>query len=344
MSREKLIIFGVVLLGILGVLVYKEAKKDESLGAPVAGTLDFPAISAPDDVDKLDITNGEKGEVVLEKVPDSQAASPDAGGATKWVLTKPLQADANQQAVKDLLANLKDLKVDAKINLRLDDAVRKEKQLDTAHALHLVAWKGETKKVDEDFGKSGAAGQLVVVNDKPDAVWAAKGYSSYLYSKEPKDFRDKSIFHFDDANVTDVQITNSHGTLLFTKSGDKWSATLGKRPLERFDQEKIKDFLRTYKSLNADDFGDGKSTAETGLDKPEAEVTIHVNGESKALELSVGKVSVGTNRWVKQPDSDKVVQLASYAADWVVSDASKFETAVDGGALKARAKLDAGKK
>ena len=32
--------------------------------------------------------------------------------------------------------------------------------------------------------------------------------------------------------------------------------------------------LKAYKGLNADDFGDGKSLADTGLDKPEATVTI----------------------------------------------------------------------
>ena len=31
-----------------------------------------------------------------------------------WVLTKPVKADANQQTVKDLVANLKELKVDSR--------------------------------------------------------------------------------------------------------------------------------------------------------------------------------------------------------------------------------------
>lgn len=79
MSREKLIVFGVVLLGLLGVLVYQQAKKDESLGAPMASAKDFPKVSAPPDIDKLSITNGEKGEIVLERVPDPKAAPSDGG-------------------------------------------------------------------------------------------------------------------------------------------------------------------------------------------------------------------------------------------------------------------------
>ena len=131
-----------------------------------------------------------------------------------WQLTKPLKATANQQTVKDLVANLKDLKVDSQVNLKLDDDVRKDKQLDAAHGVHVVAWKGGEKKVDETFGKSGPAGQLVILTDKPDEVWAAKGYSSYLYTKEPKDYRDKEIFKFDDANAAQVTIANSHGDAL----------------------------------------------------------------------------------------------------------------------------------
>lgn len=346
MSRDKLIIFGVVLLGLLGVLVYQQAKKDESMGAPMAGTADFPSISAPDEVDKLEITNGDKGTVVVEKVADPAAAAlgPDAGPAEKWVLTKPVHADANQQNIKDLLNNLKDLKVESRINLKLDDETRKEKQLDPGHALHLVASKGGLTKVDEVFGKSGGAGQLVIVSSKPDVVWATKGYSSYLYAKESKDFRDKSIFHFDDASVTDVEITNSHGTLSFKKDGDKWAAMLGKKPLERFDPQKVKDLISAYKTANADDFGDGKSLSETGLDKPDAQLTIHLKDDPKARVLLVGHIAAGTNRWAKRDDGETIYQIMNYPSEFVTSDASKYQLAADAGAPAAKTKGDAGKK
>jgi hypothetical protein len=344
MSRDKLIIFGVVLLGLLGFLVSKQAKKDESLGAPMASAKDFPTISAPDDVDKISITNGEKGEVLLDRVPDPKAATTDGGNDTMWVLSKPLSAPANQQAVKDVLSNLKDLKVDSRLNLKLDDEVRKDKQLDPAHAVHVIAWKGADKKVDELFGKSGTAGQLVVLSDKPDQVWAAKGYSSYLYTKEPKDFRVKEILKFDDTNASQVTIVNAHGTLSFTK-GDNWVGTIDKKPIPRFDQEKVKDMLRAYKGLNAEDFGDGKSLAETGLDKPEATATILLKDNAGQYEILVGKVSTGTNRWAKRADDDAIYQITNYVSEWVVSDAPKYQGAADAGAGEAGTKkMEPGKK
>jgi len=332
MSRDKLIILGVLVLGLLGFLVVKQSEKDKAIGQPTASAKDFPTISAPDDVDKISIVNGDKGEVVLERVADPNAAPVADGGVSGvWKVTKPIVAPANQQTVKDLVANLKDLKVESKIDLKLDDEVRKDKQLDASHGVHVVAWKGGDKKIDETFGKSGQAGELVVVTSKPDQVWAAKGYSSYLYTKEAKDFRDKEILKFDDGTVSQVTIVNAHGTLSFTK-GDKWVGTLEKNPIASFSEDKVKDMLRAYKALNADDFGDGKSLADTGLDKPDATVTIVLKDGAGKYELLVGKTGTGANRWAKRGDSDAIFQIASGAADWATADGPKFAASADAGA------------
>ncbi|MGH7294148.1 MAG: DUF4340 domain-containing protein [Polyangiaceae bacterium] len=338
MSRDKLIIGGVVVFAILGFLVYKQSQKDESLGQPAVATKDFPTISAPDDVDKIDITNGDKGEVVLEKVVDKSAPATDAGPAMVWKLTKPVAAEANQQTVKDLVANLAKLKVDSPINLKLDDDVRKDKQLDAAHGVHVVAYKGADKKVDETFGKSGPAGQLVIVAASPDKVWAAKDYSSYLYTKEAKDYRDKQIFKFDDANAAQVTITNEKGTLSFTK-GDKWVGTFDKHPIANFSEDKLKDMLRIYKALSADDFGDGKSLADTGLDKPEATLSIELKDGAGKYDLLLGKTGTGADRYAKRSGDDQIFQLTSGTADWLTSDAAKFTAPPDAGASEGGAKV-----
>ncbi len=345
MSRDKLIIFGAVILGLLGILVYKQAKRDDDLGRPSATAADLPTISAPDDVDKISITNGDKPEVVLEKRAAAGGALADGGTGETWVMTKPVAATANQQAIKDLVGNLKDLKVDSQVDIHLDDQVKKDKQLDAAHGLHLVAYKGGTKVTDDLFGKSGAVGELVIVAQKPDLVWAAKGYSSYLYAKEAKDFRDKEILKFDDANAAQVTVVNTHGTFTFTKNDTKWVGTLGSKPIERFDSEKVKDLLRAYKSLNADDFGDGKSLVDTGLDKPTGVVTIHLKDDPQVYELAVGNISSGTNRWAKRADSDAIFQITNYSAEWATTDAPKYQTAADagagdGGSKAAMAKID----
>ncbi len=331
MSRDKLIIVGILVFGALGFGVYKMNEKDKAIGQPTASAKDFPTVSAPDDVDKISIVNGDKGEVVLEKTADpSAAATADGGSGGVWKLTKPVAAAANQQTVKDLVANLKDLKVESQINLKLDDEVRKDKQLDATHGVHVTAWKGADKKVDETFGKSGQLGELVILTSKPDQVWAAKGYSSYLYTKEAKDFRDKEILKFDDGNAAQVTIVNAHGTLSFTK-GDKWVGTLDKKPIPGFSEDKVKDMLKTYKALNADDFGDGKSLGDTGLDKPDATVTIVLKDGAGKYDLMVGKTATGANHWAKRGDSDAIFQVAAGAVDWALADSSKFSASTDAG-------------
>jgi hypothetical protein len=339
MSREQLIVGGVVVLAGLSFAVYKQAQKDESLGHPVEAAVEQPTVAAPDDVDKISITNGDKPTIVLQKVAGAAgAAAGDAGadggaGDARWELTAPVKAEASAQAVKDLVANLTALKVDSKLHLKLDDDVRKDKQLDPAHAVHVVAYKGADKKIDESFGKSGSAGQLMIASAQPDAVWAVKGYSQYLYTKEPKDFRDKEILKFDEASVAQVTIHGPSGELSFTK-GDRWAGTADHKPIPRFDEEKVKDMLRAYRSLNADDFGDGKSPADTGLDKPEATVTVQLKDGAGSFELAIGKTSTGTSHWAKRADRDQVYQITSYAADWATVGESKFQSAADAGAPK----------
>jgi hypothetical protein len=332
MSRDKLIVIGVVVLGVLGVLVYRQVKSDAEIGAPRAASKDLPSIAA-DEVDKISITNGEKGEVVLEK---TGPADPDAGTAS-WVMTKPVKAPVNAQTVKDLVSNLKDLKIDSEISLKLDDEVKKDKQLDTAHAVHVVAWKGADKKTDAYFGKSGAIGQLVMVEGRPDKVYAAKGYSSWLYTKEAKDWRNKEIFKFDDANVNQATVENKNGVFSFTKGDKGWAGTVKGAELAKLDEDKVKNFVRDFKSLSAEDFGDGKPASETGLDQPEATVTFSLKDNAGKYVLKVGKASAnGTSRFAVKDGDETIFVIGKSASEWATADKEKFQKTPDAGAGEAK--------
>src|SRR5262245_11650442 len=130
MSREKQIwIAGIVFVGLAGV-AYMQVRKDSNLGTTKAKSVDLPDIKGSDDVDKITVKNADKSDVVLEKKGD------------KWMLSKPVSAPANQQSVKSLLDNLKDLKTkDAIADKPSDDEV-KEYQLDDAHAVKIETFKG----------------------------------------------------------------------------------------------------------------------------------------------------------------------------------------------------------
>ena len=73
-SRDKSIMIGVVVLGALSFLVYRQAKHDQELGS-ADHMQTSPSVKGPDDLDKISITNGDKPTVVLEKQGD------------KWMVT-----------------------------------------------------------------------------------------------------------------------------------------------------------------------------------------------------------------------------------------------------------------
>jgi hypothetical protein len=328
-SRVNKIGAGIVVLAVLGFLVYRQNKKDTQLGAPTTTSADMPTVSGPEDVDKISITNGEKGEVVLEKKDD------------KWVLTKPLQTAANQQNVKSLVDNLKELKAKEIVTDNADDAVKISDDLTPTKGIHVIAWKGADKKVDDTFGKSGGRGEMMMVDGKP-GIYAASGYSSFLYTRDLKGWRDTEVFKFDDANASQLTIENSHGVLSFTK-GDKWAGTFKGQPIDRYDDAKVTDALRTFKNLNAEDFADGKSPGDTGLDQPEATLTITLKDNAGKYVVRVGKVSTGTSRFAQKDGSDMIYILPGFASDWAVADVARFEKAPDAGAAKdAGGAVDAG--
>jgi len=334
--NAKIGIAGVVLVGLC-VGVYYQQKKDASMGT-ASSKADLPELKASDDYDKVDITNP-KGEVVLEKQGE------------KWQVTKPLTAPANQSNVKSLLDGMKDLKLVDVAVTKADDDSKKTYELTADKQVHVVAFKGGEKKLDLVFGKSGGLGDAVMLENNPD-IFLAKGYQSWAFGREVKDWRDKEIFKFEDTNVASYSITNKNGAFVFTK-GEKdggpsdWMGTLNKKPIPSLDGDKVKNGLGAFKMLNADDFGDGKSPSDTGLDAPESTVVVHMK-DGATYTLKVGKISEKSSHYAQKDGDATIYTIPAFPSEWALAETSKFQQATDGGApdsgAKAAAKSDAGKK
>lgn len=318
MLQNKKIVAGVVVLAGLGGAIYWAKDKDAQIGTSSAMIAELPDIKAPEDIDKLSITNADKGEIVLEKKDD------------KWVMTKPVEAPANQTNVDQVVKNLRDLKVKEVISPAPSEESKKTYDFTPTKSVHVVAFKGGEKKLDITFGGSGGRGQMAMIEGKP-SIYGVSGYSGYLYTREPKGFRETEIFKFDDQNANGFSIEKKSGKLSFTKEGEKWTGTYRGRPIDRFDEEKVKDAVRALKNLTADDFGDGKTLEETGLDQPESKVTIQLKDNAGTYVLTVGNVASGTSRWVKKDGDEMIYSIPSYTADWVTAEVSKFQKSVDAG-------------
>ncbi len=337
--NAKIGIAGVVLVGLC-VGVYYQQKKDAALGTAVAKA-DLPELKVTDEVDKIDITSP-KGEVILEKKGE------------KWELTKPVSAPANQANVKSLLDGMKDLKIVDRAVPKADDESKKTYELTADKQVHVLTFKGGEKKLDALFGKSGALGDAMMMEGNPDIV-LVKGYQSWAYGREVKDWRDKEIFKFEDTNVASYSINNKNGAFAFTK-GDKdggpsdWSGTLNKKNFPNLDGDKVKNALGGFKALSADDFGDGKSPSDTGLDSPESTVVIKMK-DGQTFTLKVGKISEKSSHFAQKDGDSTIFTIPAFPSEWALAEVSKFQAAVadggapdSGGAKGAGANKDAGKK
>ena len=322
LSTEHRIYVAVGLLAALGggvYLVQKEQKTEDTKHAVGAASANLPEMKLPaDDVDKItkiQLKNADKGEVVLEKT------------GADWRVKKPVDYPANQANVKTLLDNLKEVKGKELIDPSTGSYA--EYGVDDAKAVKVTAFKGNDKALELLFGKAGGRGQMARKAGL-DGVYAVSGYSAYLYTRETKNWRDTSIVKFEDEKASKVEIENENGKFTFTRDGEAWTgrAKLDKAEksdkIDRFDDAKIKDMLRAYKTLSADDFADDKPDAETGLDKPAAKILITMK-EGDPVRLLVGKTASGESRYVRKDGAPQVYTISSWSAGWAVAKADKFQ-------------------
>jgi hypothetical protein len=326
-----------VALGVLAVLggayfvADKKQKEEAQHYTPSGRSAELPKIDIKDEDIKA------INRIVLSKgADDKDAAGKEGGGPVEvtlvkvgeeWQLEKPVKAPANQANVKSMLDNLKSLKASELIDP--GKTAYDKYGLAEGKGLHAVFSKEGGTVFEAWFGESGGRGQMTRIAGK-DGVYSVKGYSSYLYARDVKGWRDMTLFKFEDADVTAVSVTNEHGNFEFTKAGDKWAAKHrkpqgGLAPLAKFSEEKLKDMLRAFRSLNADNFAEpGKSAADLGLDKPVATAVLTLkDGAKKQVEL--GSTSEGSSRWARVSGKDEFFSVSSWAADWVLAEPKKFE-------------------
>lgn len=285
-----------------------------------------------DDVDSLEIRRPGEEAVKLEKK------------GTEWRVTSPVDAPADQEAAKSAVEKLDDLTAS---NVA---AVRKENhaalEIDDAQAVRVTVRHGSSVIADLLVGATVGSNTMVRQAGK-DTVYAVSGSIKWNFSKELKDWRDKKIVDVEANQVTGVSLTNSSGTLAFSKTGEDWQPAAGTN-VERFSSSKTRALVSTFTRLRASDFAAAGVTAEqAGITETSPRVTLTVarpapdGGVAPAPETIVLKLGTengdeGDKKHYLMRDGDPVVyQVAKFSADKFEQTASDFQNPPDAGAAAA---------
>lgn len=329
-SDTKLYLALVVLAGLGGALYVqqKAQKKEEAAHSFETATAELP---------KLDFTADAVKKVtkLVVKKPGSDAGEDSEATAAvehvlvkngeTWTLEAPVSAPANQKNVESLLENL--TKVEVKEEIASSADAYDSYDLTDDKAVYIQAFEGDQSVFELWTGKSGGRGQMARLPGH-EGVYTIEGFSAFMAKRDTKGWRDLKIVEVPTESITEITIAKNDGTFDFTKKDEKWSGTFKKgkstfgAPIKNFSPEKVDDMLRAYKTLNATEFGDGKTLEETGLQEPQATVTFH--GESDIV-LSFGSTSEGNARWVKLSGDEQLYAVSSWAADWAVAGETKFQ-------------------
>ena len=207
-------------------LVYAQVDSSKEIGLIPASFLDEtnkPLFQLRDRA-LLELNGAEISAVSLKDPSGDFSLAKDSSG---WKITKPKPADADQSAADALASSLDTAKFTAVASENSADA-KDLAQFGLAHPLvtlglsakggkefHLVVGKGTTKDIKDNYYARDTSRPMIFQVD------------SNLYNSLDKkfiDLRDKSILHFEIAQMSLVEIKNSNGTIECSQGkNDEWT-------------------------------------------------------------------------------------------------------------------------
>jgi len=300
MSRKTTLAL-VVFVALLGLVYYLQTRpeKGERTGERPRPVAKLTA----EQVRKVTVTA--KGqEVVLERRGED------------WRITRPVDDDADSQAAKTMVDKLTGLEFGDLVTARKDR--HKEHGVDEKSAIHVRVSDGKKTvadfylgKVKDGFTMLRAAGQ--------DQVHQAVGTLTYVFEREPKNWRDRTVVQVKQQDARRIEVTTAGipgaGAIVLTRPGEKsdWKVESASPPVDRLDKATVSSLLSTLGNLAAFDFDDKASPAEAGLDSPTAKISVGLK-DGKVQTLVVGKRQGDDYRIQRQGDP-QVYIVKKYAVD-----------------------------
>lgn len=128
-----------------------------------------------------------------------------------------------------------------------------------------------------------------------------------LFSARTNDWRDKTIFAFDPAAITDINVKIVKNEYAISrKKGGEWKSTVPEGI--ELDAASVQKLVGKVAKLNAVDFADGIDDIKAGLDAPEYTITV-VDSNGAASKLIIGKEENAKRKFAKLSGKEQIYLL-----------------------------------
>jgi len=162
----------------------------------------FPHEIERDGIQSLEITRPDESPVRLER------------GEGGWRVAAPVEARADQTSVDSALDKIAELELES-IAAR-NASHHTDLEVDAAHGIHVIARNGDEVVLDVWIGAS-RSGNTAVRVEGQDAVGMVDGSIRFAFSRDLKDWRDRSILDLEADDVREVAWVGPNGTFRFSR-------------------------------------------------------------------------------------------------------------------------------
>ncbi|MBI3768589.1 MAG: DUF4340 domain-containing protein [Deltaproteobacteria bacterium] len=228
------------------------------------------------------------GTITLE-YPD-HAIALARGDEHHWRIVKPIEADADDSTVGNLLTAV----AEAQVTRTLDDVGDKlgSYGLDPPQTVVKLGLEGGGELPAVKVGKNTQVGfSAYVQKDDEKSVRIIGGALQSGLKKDVKDLRDKTVIGFDEAQARKLVLARPSETITVERQGDAdtWRITTpGSYPA---DAAEIRALLASVRGIRADDFASDEPTPALqtyGLEQPRLTVSVFVGKDEAQQTLLFG--------------------------------------------------------
>lgn len=298
MKQNRLGIATAILVVLVGLTAWRlSARKAEDAPAAKA-EIELPKIKS-DTIDALELTAPERGTVRLVKQGED------------WRVAEPVDAKADQDAVKTALTKLEELELTGVAATKAKNHERLE--VDEAKGTRVMAKTGDTVVFDGYVGVFQAGNSMLRLNGQ-EPVATVKGSIRYAFNKQVREWRDRTVTKVEPSDVQRAVFENGNGRFEFVRDGEDWKQVVAGRqkPIEPLDTSKVKGLVGTAASLNATDFAAPEVTAEqAGLGDGAPMATLTLGGEQGEQQIVYRVGSQQENNYYLQREGDPTIYLVS---------------------------------